>query len=218
MMLNQHIINDLTPLEADAKISELRVVFNQLTYSHIPIQKNGVFLGCLSENDIYCFDSDKIINDILYAIEGFYVKKNSTWLNVLGEFASNDCNIMPVLDSKNNYLGYYQLIDVISLFNKTPFLSEPGGIIIVEKAYNDYSLSEISQIIESNNVKLLGLFVSSQENDMTQITIKIENSGLNAIFESLRRYGYNIILGHEDDEFLKMLKDRSSYLNRYLNL
>ena len=218
MMLNQHIINDLTPLEADAKISELRVVFNQLTYSHIPIQKNGVFLGCLSENDIYCFDSDKIINDILYAIEGFYVKKNSTWLNVLGEFASNDCNIMPVLDSKNNYVGYYQLIDVISLFNKTPFLSEPGGIIIVEKAYNDYSLSEISQIIESNNVKLLGLFVSSQEDDMTQITIKIENSGLNAIFESLRRYGYNIILGHEDDEFLKMLKDRSSYLNRYLNL
>ena len=218
MMLNQHIINDLTPLEADAKISELRVVFNQLTYSHIPIQKNGVFLGCLSENDIYCFDSGKIINDILYAIEGFYVKKNSTWLNVLGEFASNDCNIMPVLDSKNNYLGYYQLVDIISLFNKTPFLSEPGGIIIVEKAYNDYSLSEISQIIESNNVKLLGLFVSSQENDMTQITIKIENSGLNAIFESLRRYGYNIILGHEDDEFLKMLKDRSSYLNRYLNL
>ena len=218
MILNQHIINDLTPLEADAKISELRVVFNQLTYSHIPIQKNGVFLGCLSENDIYCFDSDKIINDVLYAIEGFYVKKNSTWLNVLGEFASNDCNIMPVLDSKNNYLGYYQLVDIISLFNKTPFLSEPGGIIIVEKAYNDYSLSEISQIIESNNVKLLGLFVSSQEDDMTQITIKIENSGLNAIFESLRRYGYNIILGHEDDEFLKMLKDRSSYLNRYLNL
>ena len=218
MMLNQHIINDLTPLEADAKISELRVVFNQLTYSHIPIQKNGVFLGCLSENDIYCFDSDKIINDILYAIEGFYVKKNSTWLNVLGEFASNDCNIMPVLDSKNNYLGYYQLVDIISLFNKTPFLLEPGGIIIVEKAYNDYSISEISQIIESNNVKLLGLFVSSQEDDMTQITIKIENSGLNTIFESLRRYGYNIILGHEDDEFLKMLKDRSSYLNRYLNL
>ena len=218
MILNQHVINDLTPIEADTKISELRVVFNQLTYSHIPIQKNGVFLGCLSENNIYCLDSDKIINDILYAIEGFYVKKNSTWLNVLGEFASNDCNIMPVLDSKNNYLGYYQLVDIISLFNKTPFLLEPGGIIIVEKAYNDYSLSEISQIIESNNVKLLGLFVSSQEDDMTQITIKIENSGLNAIFESLRRYGYNIILGHEDDEFLKMLKDRSSYLNRYLNL
>ena len=218
MPLNQYIINDLNPFEVDATISELQEVFNQLTYSHVPIQKDGVFLGCLSETDIYCFDSDLKINDILYAIEGFFVKSNSTWLNILGEFASNDCNIMPVLDEKNNYLGYYQLIDVISLFNKTPFFSEAGGTIIVEKAYNDYSLSEISQIIESNNIKLLGLFVSSQNNGMTQITIKIENSGLSAVFEALRRYGYHIISGHEDDEFLKTLKERSSYLDRYLNL
>ena len=218
MPLNQYIINDLNPFEVDATISELQEVFNQLTYSHVPIQKDGVFLGCLSETDIYCFDSDLKINDILYAIEGFFVKSNSTWLNVLGEFASNDCNIMPVLDEKNNYLGYYQLVDVISLFNKTPFFSEAGGTIIVEKAYNDYSISEISQIIESNNIKLLGLFVSAQNDGMTQITIKIENSGLSAVFEALRRYGYNIISSHEDDEFLKTLKERSSYLARYLNL
>ena len=218
MPLNEYIINDLNPFEVDAAISELQEVFNQLTYSHVPIQKDGVFLGSLSETDIYCFDSDLKINDILYAIEGFFVKSNSTWLNILGEFASNDCNIMPVLDEKNNYLGYYQLVDVISLFNKTPFFSEAGGTIIIEKAYNDYSLSEISQIIESNNIKLLGLFVSSQNNGMTQITIKIENSGLSAVFEALRRYGYNIISGNEDDEFLKTLKERSNYLDRYLNL
>ena len=218
MPLNQYIINDLNPFDVDATISELQEVFNQLTYSHVPIQKDGVFLGCLSETDIYCFDSNQKINDILYAIEEFFVKSNSTWLNVLGEFASNDCNIMPVLDEKNNYLGYYQLIDVISLFNKTPFFSEAGGTIIVEKAYNDYSISEISQIIESNNIKLLGLFVSAQNDGMTQITVKIENSGLSAVFEALRRYGYNIISSHEDDEFLKTLKKRSNYLTRYLNL
>ena len=218
MPLNQYIINDLNPFDVDATISELQEVFNQLTYSHVPIQKDGVFLGCLSETDIYCFDSNQKINDILYAIEEFFVKSNSTWLNVLGEFASNDCNIMPVLDEKNNYLGYYQLVDVISLFNKTPFFSEAGGTIIVEKAYNDYSISEISQIIESNNIKLLGLFVSAQNDGMTQITVKIENSGLSAVFEALRRYGYNIISSHEDDEFLKTLKKRSNYLTRYLNL
>ena len=40
---------------------------------------------------------------------------------------------MPVLDAENNYIGYYQLIDIISLFNSTPFFSEPGGIIVIEK-------------------------------------------------------------------------------------
>ncbi len=36
---------------------------------------------------------------------------------------------MPVLDAENNYLGYYQLNDIISLFNKTPFFSEQAALL-----------------------------------------------------------------------------------------
>ena len=73
------------------------------------------------------------------------------------------------MDAKNNYIGYYQLIDIISLFNGTPFFSEPGGIIVIEKGQNDFSFSEVSQIVESNNAKLLGAFISKNKNDLTQI-------------------------------------------------
>ena len=110
------------------------------------------------------------------------------------------------------------MVDIISMFNKTPFFSEAGGIIIIEKLYNDYSFSEICQILESNNIKLLGVFISNLNNGVAQITIKTQNTGLSAVFESFRRYGYNIVSGHEDDTFLKTLKERSSYLDRYLNL
>ncbi len=218
MPLDHYIINDLTPFDLNAPIKELQEAFNQLTYSHIPIQKDGVFVGCLSETDVYCFEPNQNVEDVMYAIERFYVQQSAIWLDVLDTFAQNDSNIMPVLDEHNNYLGYYQLIDVISLFRNTPFFSEAGGIIVIEKAYNDYSFSEVCQIVESNNVKVLGVFVSRIKNDMAQITIKIENSGLSAIFETFRRYGYAIISGHEDDSFLKTLKDRSAYLDRYLNL
>ena len=136
----------------------------------------------------------------------------------MDRFASHDSNIIPVLDANNTYLGYYQLVDIVSLFNKTPFFSEAGGIIILEKTQNDFSFSEICQILESNNVKLLGVFISNLNDGVAQITIKTQNTGLSAIFESFRRYGYNIISGHEDDSFLKTLKDRSAYLDRYLNL
>jgi predicted transcriptional regulator len=218
MPLDQHIINDLRPFDVSAKIKELQEVFNQLTYSHVPIQKDGIYIGCLSETDVYCFDGNEKVEDVLYAVEHFFVDQSAIWLDVLDTFALNDSNLMPVLDSNHNYLGYYLLIDIISLFRNTPFFSEPGGTIIVEKAYKDYSLSEICQIVESNNVKMLGVFVSKIRNDMVQVIIKIENSGLSAIFETFRRYGYTIISGHEDDRFLKTLKDRSAYLNRYLNL
>ena len=218
MPLNQFIINDIIPFEVKTTLAELQEVFNKLTYSHVPIQKEGVYIGCISVTDIYCFEANQKVNDVLYAVEGFFVRKHTIWLDVLDRFAGNDANIMPVLDENNNYLGYYQLVDIISLFNKTPFFAETGGIIVIEKSYKDYSFSEICQILESNNVKLLGVFVSRLKNSMAQITVKIENTGLSAVFETFRRYGYTIISGHEDDSFLKTLKDRSSYLDRYLNL
>ena len=218
MPLNQFIINDLNPSSPKTLVEELQTIFKQLTYSHIPILKDQVYLGCLSETDVYCFEHHQAVSEVLYAIEGFFVRDSSLWLDVLEAFAQNNCNIMPVLDAKNNYIGYYQLIDIISLFNRTPFFSEPGGIIVIEKGQNDFSFSQISQIVESNNAKLLGAFISKTENDLTQITLKIGTSGLSTILQEFRRYGYTIISGHEDDTFLQTLKERSAYLDSYLNL
>lgn len=218
MALNQFIINDLNPASPETLVEELQTVFKQLTYSHVPVLKELVYLGCLSETDVYCFEPQQAVSEVLYAIEGFFVRDSSMWLDVLEAFAQNNSNIMPVLNAENNYIGYYQLIDIISLFNRMPFLSEPGGIVVIEKGHNDFSFSQISQIVESNNAKLLGAFISKTENDLSQITLKIGNIGLSTILQEFRRFGYTIISGHEDDTFLRTLRERSAYLDTYLNL
>lgn len=218
MNLSQYIINDIKPLNIDTKIGELQQLFNQLTYSHFPIVANGVYIGCITETDAHCFDANKQIDNYKYSLDGFYVREKTNWLDVLEAFAQNSSNIMPVLNQKNVYLGYYELNDIIGLFNETPFFSEPGGILVVEKGFNDYSFSEVSQIIESNNGKLLGAFISKTENDIAQITLKIGNTGLNDILQTFRRYGYNVISGHEEDSYVESLKERSEYLNKYLNI
>ena len=79
-------------------------------------------------------------------------------------------------------------------------------------------MSEISQIIETNNGKVLGAFVSKIENDLAQITIKIGQASLNEVIQSFRRYSYNILSETEDDLFVESLKERSGYLNKYLNM
>ncbi len=219
MRLSEYIINDVKPLNINSKASELQLLFNQLTFSHIPVKDdNGTFLGSFSETDAHCFDGEKPLKEYVYALEDFYVRDNAVWLDILEEFAVNANNIMPVLDAKNHYLGYYELNDVISLFSESPFFSEAGGILVIEKGINDYSFSEISQIVESNDGKLLGAFVSKMNNDLIQITLKIGNTGLNEIIQTFRRYSYNIISGHEEDSYIETLKERSNYLKRYLNI
>lgn len=219
MNLSEYIINDIKPLKIECKVNDLQLLFNQLTYSHIPVSnEENAFLGCFFETDAHCFDSDKLISEYTYALEDFFVKDNTLWLDVLEAFAQNSSNIMPVLNKDNVYLGYYELNDIISLFNEAPFFFEQGGILVVEKGTSDYSFSEISQIVESNDGKLLGAFVSKMKNDVTQITIKIRNIGLKDVIQTFRRYSYNIVSGHEEDGYIENLKDRSDYLNKYLNM
>ena len=218
MQLKNLVINDIKPLSIANKINDIQLLFKQLTYSHIPIEKDGVYLGCISETDAHCFESDEIISNYNYAIEGFFVRPKTNWLDVLEAFTKHNSNIMPLLDENNTYLGYYELKDIIQLFNDTPFLAEPGGILIIEKGIYDYSFSEISQIVESNNAKLLGAFISNMHSDLVQITIKIGYTSLNDVIQTFRRYSYNIVSGHEEDTFIENLKDRSKYLDKYLNM
>lgn len=219
MNLSKYIINDIKPIKSKSKIKDLQRLFSQLTFSHIPVQDdNKIFLGSFSETDAHCFESNKVLNDYKYALEDFFVRDSTLWLDVLEAFAKNSTNIMPVLSDKNMYLGYYELNDVMNLFSESPFLSEPGGIIVIEKGISDFSFSEISQIVESNNGKLLGAFVSSMTSDLVQVTLKVGGIGLSEIIQTFRRYSYNIISGHEDDSYIESLKDRSDYLNKYLNI
>ena len=89
---------------------------------------------------------------------------------------------------------------------------------MLEKGFKDYSFSEVSQITESNNANILGVFVSKFENDLAQITLKLSPTGINEIIQAFRRYGYRVVSEHQEDSFNKNLKDRSKYLDKYLNI
>ena len=149
MNTQQYIINDIQPFDVSSEIKEVQNLFNQLTYSHIPVFREGIYVGCISETDAHCFEASKSLNEYQYALETFHVYKKTNWLDILEAFALHNANVMPVLGDNNQYLGYYELSDIMSIFNDTPFLNEAGGIVVVEKGVRDYSFSEICQIIES---------------------------------------------------------------------
>ncbi|WP_461532095.1 CBS domain-containing protein [Sinomicrobium sp.] len=218
MEISTCINYDIPPLSPDDTLEKVRECFLKLTNTHLPVVKDGYLAGSISEEDMAGFDLDKKISDYTYALDMFFVGEHTNWLEVLEVFAKNDANTVPVLDKEGQYLGYYELTEIMGLFRETPFFNEPGGVLIVEKGSADYTFSEISQIVESNNGKLLGAFISNGEGDKVQITLKVGNTGLNSIIQSFRRYGYGIVMGNEDDMYLANLKERSDYLKKFLNI
>ena len=216
--LSEYINNDFKPIDSNESIEIVQDFFIEVAFSHFPVLENGVFIGCIASDDVETFETQKKLSDYRYTIEGFFVRNSMSWLDVLEVFARNNANTVPILDETNKYIGYYEVTDIIKFLNGTPFLKELGGIIIVEKNINEYSMSQITQIVESNNGKILGVFVSEATNEKVQITIKITLGSMNEIIQSFRRFNYEIVSEHHEDNYLNVLKERSEYLDKYLNM
>lgn len=216
--LSDYINNDFKAIESSENIATVQDFFAEINFSHFPIIEENIYIGCIGADDVDNFDTDKKVANYRYALEGFFARTNMIWIDVMEVFARNHTNIMPVLDEENRYVGYYEINDVINFFTETPFLKELGNIIIIEKPVADYSMAQITQIIESNNGKLLGAFISSSTFDEIQITVKIGLGTINEILQTFRRYDYEIISNHAEDNYLTNLKERSDYLDKYLNI
>jgi Mg/Co/Ni transporter MgtE len=216
--ITEYISNDFKALDSEETIVEVQSFFDEVPFSHFSVLKEGVYLGCIAADDVETFDFDKKVSDYKYTLEGFFARINMNWLDVLEIFAKNDCNMVPVLGEDNSYLGYYELEDVVKFLYETPFLKDQGGIIVVEKNAVDYSIGQITQIVESNNGKLLGLFISDASAEKVQVTIKIALGPMNDIIQTFRRYNYEIVSEHHEDNYMNSLKERSEYLDKYLNI
>jgi predicted transcriptional regulator len=218
MEIINYITNDFKPIDSQETIAAVKDFLVDFEFSHFPIVEDGIYIGSISAEDVETFEEEKKVADYKYTLETFFIRTNALWLEVLEVFAKNHSNLIPVLDENNKYVGYYEMEDIINFFHQTPFIKEQGAIVKIRKGILDYSMSQITQIVESNNGKLLGLFISEADADSVEITIKISSGAINEIIQTFRRYNYEIISEHHEDSYITNLKERSDYLDKYLNM
>ena len=219
MNMKEYILNEIKVLTLESTVKNAQKVYKSFPITHIPIVEDGHLVGCISESDFQTIEEkDSPVSEYTDLIDFFFASDSVTILDLIKLFAGNDCNIMPVLSEEKTYLGYFELNDILDLFTSSPFLYNQGVVIVVEKLTKDFSASEISQIVESNGGTLLGLYVSSETSDSTQITIKVSSEDINEIIQTFRRYNYTIVSQYKDDFYLEDLKNRSDYLQKYLDM
>jgi len=218
MEITNYITADFKPIDSQESIAVVRDFLGDFNFSHFPVTEDGIYIGSISAEDIETFEEQKKVADYKYSLETFFIRTNALWLEVLEVFAKNHSNLIPILDENNKYVGYYELEDIIIFLNQTPFIKEQGAVVKVRKGILDYSMSQIAQIVESNNGKLLGVFISESDISSVEVTIKISSGAINEIIQTFRRYNYEIISEHHEDSYIANLKERSDYLDKYLNM
>ena len=218
MEITSYILKEFKAFTLETRFEEVKSFFNETTFSHFPVVENNKLIGAISEADVLAINDDKLVGDYTYLINLFFAEAAFNLLETLKVFSNNDANLIPVVNEKNEYVGYYDLIDVLHLLNNTPFLKNDGAVLVLTKETKDYSFSEICQIIETNNGKILGLYIENNNVSTAQIIVKFVAQDINEIIQSLRRYNYNVLTKHKEDYYLEDLKERSDYLQKYLNI
>jgi hypothetical protein len=65
-----------------------------------------------------------------------------------------------VINKNEKYLGYITCEDIFQDLSLLPLFSETGAILTIETPARKYSMTEIANIVESNNSKFYGGFIS----------------------------------------------------------
>jgi CBS domain-containing protein len=148
-----------------------------------------------------------------------FVFENQSIYDVVRLVSRLNLTLTPVLRADEQYLGVITLPDLVSNFAAIESVQDPGGMIVLELNKNDYVLSEITHIIESNDAKILSTFITSHpDSTKLELTLKINKIDLSRIMASFNRYNYNIKATYHESEHDIDLQERFDSFMNYLNI
>ncbi|RMF04747.1 MAG: CBS domain-containing protein [Bacteroidetes bacterium] len=219
-MIAEHLISDtLIPLRTSDTGEEALGIMNEFYVRHLPIVNHDEFLGLLSEDEILNNDPGEPVGSYPLRTQQSFVRVNDHLYDVMRLIAEQRLTAIPVLNDDNHYLGLITGEDLIRHFAQSGSFREPGGIVVLEMLRQDYSLSQISQIFESEGAVILSAHVQTFDHTARiEVTLKVNRQYMGSILATLERYGYEVKASFNEVEYFDRLKQRYDGLITYLNV
>jgi acetoin utilization protein AcuB len=221
-MVAKDLISEVIPSLKTSDLGQTALNWMEIfRISHLPIVNNQDFLGLISDTDIYDLNQpgEPVGNHSLTLLKP-YVTVQQHIFEVIGVASRLKLSVVPVLDANNQYKGVITTNDLIRHIAGISSMDQPGGIIVLELIERDYSLSQIAQIVESNNVKVLSMYITSPpESTRLEVTIKVNTGDLVSVIKTFERYKYDIKTWvSNDDSMDSFYSERFDHLMKYLNI
>ena len=219
-MISERLISDdIIPLQTSDLGNEALDMMTDFCVRHLPIVNNEQLLGVLSEDDILDHDVTAPIGSYALSLPRPFVNVENHLYDVMKVMAENGLTLVPVIDEDSNYLGAITLPDLLGHFSKTSSFTEKGSVIVLEIPRRDYLLSQVVQIVESENAYILSLYVTSvPESPLLEVTLKVNRSEISNILSAFDRFDYSVKATFNELKYMDGLKDRYDALMHYLNV
>lgn len=220
-MIAKEVITDEIPplIHTDSGEKALNWM-EEFKVSHLPVLKNGNFVGLVSESDILDKkDPAQSLDELFDHLPRPYIHENAHIYEVLSRMADHKISVLPILDEAEQYQGCTSVHQLVAFLAKTASINEPGAIVVLEMNRVDYSLAQIAQIVESNQAKILSsAILSNDDSTKIELTLKISETDLSRILRSFERYDISVKASFQRTTDEDDVQFRFDALMNYLNI
>ena len=221
MIARQLIADTIPALNQSNSAAKALLQMQEFGVEMLPVVDDQTkYVGMLTDEAILDIEDMNLpLKDLPYALTHPFVKANMHIFEVIKIAAENNLSLIPVLEDDNVFIGTITLQSLFRYFANINSLTEPGAIIILETPINSYSLSEISRIVDSCDIKVLALYVNMlRDKSKIEITMKLDKTDLASLLNSFERFQYTIVASFQEKEYLQDLKERYDEFMNFMDI
>ena len=213
------ISNEMAPLGPEQTGKEALAILHEFHVRHLPVVAENRLLGLISEEDIFHHELSQPLGEYELSPRRLAVPGYCHAFDVMRIMGENRLTVIPVETGEGLYLGLVSQSDLMRFLAEMTTFSEPGGILVLEMKKHDYSMAQISRLAESENVAILGSFISSPlDSELLELTLKLNRPDLSRLISSFERHGISVRENFAQTDFQDSLKERYEALMKWLEV
>ncbi|HSQ44385.1 MAG TPA: CBS domain-containing protein [Ginsengibacter sp.] len=220
-MLAQELINTILPqLQLTDTVSKALQLMSDFKMTHLPVVSEDKYLGMISEDDLLDEENKKAAieffqNDFIPAS----VNSNKHFLNAVTISNQYHTNVIPVVTETNEFVGTIAGQELLAALGNFSGANEPGAVIVLEMERSNFSISEISRIVESDGAVILHLNITIKpDTSLIQITIHLNKKEVSVIIAAFERYEYTVSYYSGEQLFESEIDSNYRHLMNYLDI
>ena len=221
-MIARELINPLIPvLRAHDNIAKATALMDDLMVPQLPVVSDDTFKGFITNDMLF----DDLLNHATvgqYQLKGMEcsVRQDQHFYEVAKVLSDCDQTMVCVVDDQGLFVGVIDSSTLLAAFAQTTAVQSPGGVIELVINQIDYSLTEITRLIEADGVKVLGCFLRNEASDSTKIrvTLKLDRKNITRTVATLERFNYHVQALFQEELIDSYEKERLDALLKYLDM
>lgn len=220
-MIALELNNNIIPqLQLNDTVGKALQLISDFKVSHLPVIAEEKYLGLISEDDLLDADNKKLlINAFQEDFIDVSIKENEHFLQAVNISNQYQTSVVPIVNIEKEFVGSITSQHLLNTLGNFSGAQEIGGIIVLEMERSQFSISEISRIVESNEATILHLNTTVQpETGLLTVTIHINKKELSIIVAAFERYDYDVVYFFGEEKFENEIHSNYKHLMNYLDI